>query len=105
MTYMNQFFYIREKQTSFVSVYFDVHHRFAVNTLRIIIFFLTFCALQITWCLFRYVPIVVMTVLEKNIDCPKLQFGSVVTFPTADTPLLFAATMSLMKSSRASSAN
>ena len=40
----------------------------------------------------------------KNIDCPMLQFGSELTLPTADTPLLFASIISTMNASNSSSA-
>lgn len=46
---------------------------------------------------------VVTIVLEKNKDCPKLQFGSPVAFLIADTPLLLARTTSVISSSSASS--
>ena len=46
---------------------------------------------------------VVTTVLEKNRDCPKLQFGSPDTFLAADTPLLLAFITSSMNFSRSSS--
>lgn len=45
-------------------------------------------------------PMVVTTVLAKNRDCPKLQFGSPVTFFSAETPLLLARTTSLINSSK-----
>lgn len=48
-------------------------------------------------------PMVVTMVLEKNNDCPKLQFGSPVAFLTADTPLLLASTTSLISCSKAAS--
>lgn len=48
-------------------------------------------------------PMVVTIVLEKNKDCPKLQFGSPVAFLIADTPLLLALTTSVINSSNASS--
>jgi hypothetical protein len=49
-------------------------------------------------------PIVVRTVTEKKIDCPKLQFGSdIVTFPVDKTPLWAALLISIKNFSRASS--
>lgn len=51
----------------------------------------------------KKIPIVVTTVLEKNNDCPKLQFGSLDTFFAADTPLLLARTTSSINASRSSS--
>lgn len=48
-------------------------------------------------------PIVVTTVLEKNNDCPKLQFGSPETLREAETPRLLARTISLIKFSKSSS--
>ena len=46
---------------------------------------------------------VVRIVPAKNIDCPKLQLGSLVTLPIAETPLLFALIISTIKSSNSSS--
>ena len=49
------------------------------------------------------VPIVVRMVAAKKTDCPKLQFGSPVTFAMADTPRLLALMMSTMKCSSSTS--
>ena len=46
---------------------------------------------------------VVRIVPAKNMDCPKLQLGSLVTLPIADTPRLFASIISIIKSSNSSS--
>lgn len=51
----------------------------------------------------KYAPMVVTTVVEKNNACPKLQFGSLVAFRNADTPLLLAFSTSAMNFSISSS--
>lgn len=59
------------------------------------------------WCrqnMEMYAPMVVTTVVEKNNACPKLQFGSLVAFRNADTPLLLAFSTSAMNFSMSSSA-
>ncbi len=48
-------------------------------------------------------PIVVRIVPAKNMDCPKLQLGSLVTFLAADTPRLFAFTTSTINASNSAS--
>ncbi len=57
------------------------------------------------WRRWFYAPIVVRMVPAKKMDWPKLQLGSLDTLPTADTPRLFASTISLMNFSRSSSVN
>jgi hypothetical protein len=69
-----------------------------------------YCLIQkaiITFCLDEdlfFLPMVVMTVPAKNIDCPKLQFGfELVTFLTADIPLFVARTIFTINSSSSAS--
>lgn len=50
-------------------------------------------------------PIVVSIVPAKKSDCPKLQFGSLLTLRAADTPRLLALIMATMNSSKSASAN
>ena len=50
------------------------------------------------------IPIVVMTVPAKKMDWPKLQFGlDLVTFLTAEIPLLVACTIFVINSSNSAS--
>lgn len=51
----------------------------------------------------RSLPIVVTTVVEKKIDCPKVQFGPVLRLLDAETPRLLARTTSLKRNSKSSS--
>ena len=57
------------------------------------------------WGFFCFLPIVLRIVAAKKMDCPKLQLGSLVTLPIAETPRLFALIISTMNVSNSSSVN